>query len=90
MRRFLRLAALLASTTLPLSFTACNTGTKAGDTNVELSAPKKGMAAKTQGTINGDSLAAGIPRDTTKRPSGKQIYKNADRAIDRNHDGLAD
>jgi predicted small secreted protein len=90
MLRTLRLPALLAALSFPLALAACNTGTKAGDTNVELSAPKKMQANKPQGNINGDSLAAGIPRDTARRPSGKQVYKNADRAVDRNHDGLAD
>lgn len=87
MLRSFRLVTLLA---LPVALAACNTGTKAGDTNVELSAPKKMMANKPQGQVNGDSLAAGIQRDTAKRPSGKQIYQNANKAVDRNHDGIAD
>lgn len=82
-----RFAALLA---LPLALAACNTGTKAGDTNVELSSPKKMTANVPQGKVNGDSLAAGIPRDTSRRPTGKQMYQNANKAVDRNHDGIAD
>lgn len=92
MLRTLRLPALVAACTLPLAMAACNfsTGNATGDTNVEQSSAKKIGANEPQGTINGDSLAAGIPRDTTHRPSGKQIYKDANRAVDRNHDGLAD
>jgi len=92
MLRILRLPALFAVLSLPLALGACNfsTGNSTGDTNVEQSSAKKIEANKPEGTVNGDSLAAGIPRDTTHRPSGKQIYKNADRAMDRNHDGLAD
>lgn len=89
MFRTLRLPALLAALSLPLALGACNTGTKAGDTNVELAAPKD-RTSNHPGMSNADSLAAGIPRDTARRPSGKQVFKNTDRAIDRNHDGLAD
>lgn len=92
MLRILRLPALFAALSLPLALGACNfsTGNATGDTNVEQSSAKKIEANKPEGTVNGDSLAAGIPRDTTRRPSGKQIYKSANRAVDRNHDGLAD
>ncbi|MGI4834234.1 MAG: hypothetical protein ACRYFK_12330 [Janthinobacterium lividum] len=92
MLRTLRLPALLAALSLPLALGACNfsTGSATGDTNVEQSSAKKMQANKPQGVVNGDSLAAGIPRDTARRPSGKQVFKNTDRAIDRNHDGLAD
>ena len=88
MTRTLRLLGLLA--TFSLSLAACNSGNKPGDTNVEKDSAKKIQANTAQGTPNGDSLAAGISRDTTHRPTGKQIYKAADRAVDRNHDGLAD
>lgn len=88
MLRSFRSAALLALSLAGLA--ACNTGTQAGDTNVELSSPKKMTANTPQGKVNGDSLAAGIPRDTSKRPTGKQIYQNANKATDRNHDGIAD
>ena len=90
MRSFLRLPALVAALSLPLALAACNSETKPGDVNVELSSTKRGEAKQIQGVVNGDSLAAGIPRDTAKLPSGKQIYKKADRAVDRNHDGIAD
>lgn len=90
MLRTSRFPALLLGVIFPLALAACNTGTKAGDTNVETSAPKKGPSAKTQGVVNGDSAAAGIARDTARRPSGKQVFQNANRAVDRNHDGIAD
>lgn len=93
--RLLGLAAVL-----PLALSACNSGTKAGDTNVERSSAKKlesnyepsrvGDGASGSQTNNGDSLAAGISRDTTRRPTGKQIFNSTDRAVDRNHDGIAD
>ena len=86
-RTFGRLALAVA---LPLALAACNTGTKAGDTNVELGSTKKMLSNQPQGVVNGDSMAAGVTRDTLHRPTGKQLYKAADKAIDRNHDGLAD
>lgn len=88
MNRTLRLLGLAAA--LPLALSACSTGTKPGDTEVELGSAKKGPDAPKEGMHNGDSLAAGISRDTTNRPTGKQLFNTADRAKDRNHDGLAD
>ena len=101
MTRTLRLLAFTAA--LPLALSACNSGTKPGDTNVELSSnkdlesnhePSRTSAnngdAMSQGHANGDSLTAGIPRDTTNRPTGKELYNNANRTKDRNHDGIAD
>ena len=102
MTRTLRLLGLLA--TFSLSLAACSSGNKPGDTNVEQGSAKAlepnnrpsrtskdNGEPQTSGAIsNGDSLAAGIGRDTVHRPTGKQIYKAADRAIDRNHDGIAD
>lgn len=101
MNRTFRLLGLLAALALPLA--SCSSGTKDGDTNVELGSTKKleperepsrmsndaGDASGHQ-TNNADSLAAGLSRDTARRPTGKQIYKAADRAMDRNHDGIAD
>ena len=83
-----RQLALLAA--LPLALSACSSGTKAGDTNVEIGSTKDMQSNHPQGVMNGDSLAAGMARDTTHRPTGKQLYKAADKAVDRNHDGLAD
>lgn len=88
MNRTLRLLVLAAA--LPLALSACNSGGDTGDTNVEQGSAKKGPTAPQDGTSNGDSLAAGIPRDTTNRPTGKELFKAADRAKDRNHDGIAD
>ena len=86
--RTLRLLGLAAA--LPLALSACNSGTKAGDTNVELGSAKKIQANTPQGVVNGDSLAAGLQRDTARRPTGKEVYKAAGQARDRNHDGIAD
>ncbi|QKG54476.1 MULTISPECIES: hypothetical protein [Hymenobacter] len=47
-------------------------------------------ASPHQGTPNGDSLAAGLSRDTTHYPTGKQLYKESGRSTDRNRDGVAD
>ncbi|GEM_PF-934536 len=102
MTRTLRLLGLLA--TLSLSLAACNSGNKPGDTNVEKDSAKdiesnlkpsrtsadNGDPQNNAATSNGDSLAAGLSRDTAHRPTGKQIFNNADRARDRNHDGIAD
>jgi len=101
MTRSLRLFGLLAVLALPLA--SCSSGTKDGDTNVEDNAAKaresdsepsrvSHESGDPQGptTSNGDSLAAGLARDTARRPTGKQLYKAADRAVDRNHDGIAD
>ena len=88
MNRTLRLLSLAAA--LPLALSACNTGGKAGDTNVESGSAKKMEETATQQPMNGDSLTAGIPRDTSNRPTGKELYKAADRSKDRNHDGIAD
>jgi hypothetical protein len=82
MTRTLRLLAFTAA--LPLALSACNSGNKPGDTSAD------NGDAMNQGPANGDSLTAGIPRDTTNRPTGKELYKAADRAKDRNHDGIAD
>ena len=88
MTRTFRLLGLAAAFALALS--ACHTGSNPGDTNVEQGSAKRLEANKPHATANGDSLAAGISRDTTRRPTGKQLFNAADRATDRNHDGLAD
>ena len=88
MTHTLRPLCLLALPLLALA--ACNTGTTAGKTNVELASPKEGPAAAKNGVLNGDSAAAGIGRDTLHRPTGKQIFENTEKARDLNHDGIAD
>ena len=88
MNRTFRLLALAAA--LPLALSACNTGGNTGDTNVESGAAKKMTDNHPDTPMNGDSLAAGISRDTTNRPTGKELYNNANMAKDKNHDGLAD
>ncbi|RZK88768.1 MAG: hypothetical protein EOO62_37165 [Hymenobacter sp.] len=88
MNRTFRLLALAAA--LPLALSACNTGGNTGDTNVESGAAKKMTDNHPDEPMNGDSLAAGIARDTTNRPTGKELYNNANMAKDKNHDGIAD
>ena len=76
---------------LTATFSACSSGTKDGDTNVERGYTKKGPAAKADGVANGDSVTAGIGREKGQhRPTGKDLYKAAGEAKDRNHDGIAD
>ena len=86
--RFFRLLALAAA--LPLALSACHTGTEAGDTNVEQSSAKARDTNHPDKAANGDSLAAGIPRDTTSLPSAKKTFENTSKAVDNNHDGVAD
>ena len=101
MNRTLRLLGLAVA--LPLALSACNSGTQSGDTNVEKGSAKdlepndqpsrtskdNGDAANTTSS-NADSLTAGLTRDTTNRPTGKELFKAAGQAKDRNHDGMAD
>ena len=75
---------------LTATFSACSTGTKDGDTNVERGYTKKGPAAKADGVAGGDSATAGLSRDTVHQVTGKELYKAASEAKDRNHDGIAD
>lgn len=87
-KNFLRpfaVACVLAATA-----SACSSGTKEGSTNVERGYTKKGPAATADGVANGDSTTAGLVRDTTHHTTGKDLYKAAGDAKDRNHDGLAD
>ncbi|WP_310394405.1 hypothetical protein [Hymenobacter sp.] len=76
---------------LAATCSACSSGTKEGDVNVERGYNKKGPAATADGVANGDSVTAGLARDTTAhRPTGKELYKASSEAKDRNHDGIAD
>jgi hypothetical protein len=89
LKHFLRPFAVACA--LTATFSACSSGTKDGDTNVERGYTKKGPAAPTDGTANGDSVTAGVPRaNGPHQPTGKELYKAAEDAKDRNHDGLAD
>ncbi|MCC3155148.1 hypothetical protein Q3A66_18835 [Hymenobacter sp. BT770] len=74
------------------TFSACSSGTKEGDTNVERGYTKKRPEATAdRGVPNGDSTTAGINRETGHhQPTGKELYKAAGEAKDRNHDGIAD
>lgn len=84
LKKFLRPLALACALTATLS--ACNSGTKEGSTNVERGNAKKNPAA----TTDGDSTTAGLTRDTIHHVTGKELYKAAGDAKDRNHDGIAD
>ena len=86
--RFFRLLALAAA--LPLALSACHTGTDAGDTNVEQGSAKVRDTNHPEQVANGDSMAAGIPRDTSSSPSAKQTFEATSKAVDNNHDGVAD
>ena len=87
-QKFLR--PLAVAGVLLATASACSSGTKEGDTNVERGYTKKGPAAGQDGVANGDSATAGLARDTVHRVTGKDLYKAAGDARDRNHDGLAD
>jgi hypothetical protein len=88
LKSFLRPVAVAFALTATLS--ACSSGTKEGDTNVERGSTKTGPAATQDGVAGGDSATAGLARDTTHQPTGKELYKAAGEATDRNHDGIAD
>ena len=91
MTKSLRFLTLGLGLTAALSLNACSSGTNSGDTNVERGYTKKGPAAGQDGTANGDSATAGLVADTAARnPTGKELYRAAGKAKDRNHDGLAD
>ncbi|HEX8505549.1 MAG TPA: hypothetical protein VF630_09285 [Hymenobacter sp.] len=88
LQHFLRPFAVACAITA--TFSACSSGTKEGDTNVERGYTKKGPAADQDGVAGGDSTTAGLSRDTVHHVTGKDLYKAAGDAKDRNHDGLAD
>ncbi|RYU84418.1 hypothetical protein [Hymenobacter persicinus] len=80
--RPLALALLLATASL----SACNTGTKPGDTNVELGDNKtKDPDPGQRATSNTNGVG-----DTTKVKMGKELYDHAGEAKDRNNDGIED
>ena len=72
------------------SLSACNSGTSAGDTNVESAGAKENTTAQTDGTPGGDSATAGMRRAPSTQVSGKEQFEKADQSVDRNKDGLAD
>ena len=81
---------LAVACAITASLSACSSGTDDGDTNVERGHTKKNVGAPTNGDPRGDSTTAGLSRDTTHHVTGKDLYKAAGEAKDRNHDGLAD
>ncbi|MGI4875303.1 MAG: hypothetical protein ACRYFX_29470 [Janthinobacterium lividum] len=86
--RFFRLLGLAAA--LPLALSACHTGTEAGDTNVEHDSAKARDTNHPGNVTSGDSMAAGMKRDTAGHPSGKKVFEASGQATDANHDGVAD
>ncbi|MBX0291260.1 hypothetical protein K3G63_12475 [Hymenobacter sp. HSC-4F20] len=87
---FLRMLTAAALLTAPL--TACNTGDKPGDTNVESGDAKDlGMSPNRENeSVAGDSATSGMNRDTMKAPTGRQVYEEGADRKDKNNDGLAD
>ena len=85
-----RLLTLTLSLGAAALLSACNSGTSAGDTNVESSGAKENTTAQTDGTPGGDSATAGMDRAPSSQVSGKEQFEKADQTVDRNHDGLAD
>jgi hypothetical protein len=76
---------------LTVALSACSSGTKPGDTNVETGHDKeRPLTHEVGGTAGGDSVTAGLHADTTNRPTGKDLLKEAGKAVDRNKDGIAD
>ncbi|WP_426060303.1 hypothetical protein [Hymenobacter sp. B1770] len=92
MKNLLRPLAVACALTATLS--ACSSGTKEGDTNVERGHNKiRPMVAGDglPGNTASDSATSGMTRQTGPRqPTGKEVYKAAADAKDRNHDGIAD
>jgi hypothetical protein len=84
---------LAVACALAASLSACSSGTHEGDTNVEKGSTKMRPTTHGDGLPNnhaGDSATAGLEREKAHRPTGKDLYKAAENAKDRNHDGLAD
>lgn len=85
--RLLVAATLLAAPAL----TACNTGTKSGDTNVETDSAKDNDADAMQPTgTGGDEATSGMSTDTSTAPSNREVYEGAAERPDRNNDGMTD
>ena len=90
LKPFLRSLAVACAITA--TFSACSSGTKEGDTNVERGYTKKRPTIMADESVpNGDSATSGSNRATgPHKPTGKELYKAAAEAKDRNHDGIAD
>lgn len=73
---------------------SCSTGTDQGDTNVETGTTKdfteQSSTISNGNTTAGDSATAGLQRDTTGRPTGRQQYEAAGSSVDHDRDGKAD
>ena len=85
--RTFRLLALAVA--FPSLLSACSDAAKPGAVNVEVGSVKGEYQTGTQGTADGDSLAAGLTR-AKDEPTGKELYKKASESSDKNHDGIAD
>ena len=83
------LPGLLATALLTATLTACDTGTKAGDTNVEDSEYKDKEGNHGQ-TTQADSTTSSLQTDTSNNPTGREVYEGAADRKDRNNDGIAD
>jgi len=89
LKSFLR--PLAAACICAAALSACSSGTKPGDTNVETGHDKeRPLTHEVGGTAGGDSVTAGLQADTIHRPTGKDLLKEAGKAVDRNKDGIAD
>ena len=83
------LPGLLAAALLTTTLTACDTGSKPGDTNVEES-KFKDKNPNEDHTTRSDSATLALKTEATENPTGREIYENADEYTDRNNDGKAD
>jgi hypothetical protein len=81
---------LAVAVALPSLLSACSDSPKPGAVNVEMGSVKGEYVSGHQGTPDGDSLAAGLSRNSTNQTTGKELYKNANQSSDKNHDGIAD
>jgi hypothetical protein len=83
---------LAVACALTASLSACSSGTKPGDTNVETGHTK--MRPTTHDAVdevaNGDSVTAGLERAGKRRPTGQELLKASGEAKDRDKDGIAD
>ncbi|GAA3924314.1 hypothetical protein [Hymenobacter algoricola] len=84
---FFRPRLVLAFVLATASLSACNTGTSAGDTNVERDSDKTKDPDSGQRATSNTTGSAG---DTAHVTTGQELYDHAGDAKDRNNDGLED
>ncbi|GAB3233766.1 hypothetical protein GCM10027346_22120 [Hymenobacter seoulensis] len=92
MKIFVLLRAVAVAAVLVGSLTACDTGEKAGATNVERGdyKSKDPAANMPNNTTGGDSATSGLNRSTDNSPTGREVYEDAANRKDKNNDGIAD